>query len=167
MTGQPYRVRPVPVAPDPLIGGAAYDYADAFELRLDRPDAHTAEQWFRAGLAQGGPVLRGIVRFAHGRVLRLALSSDAASILGWRTLSSTADALHLCAEGPLLCAEIVARRRSETTATLTTFLAFRRRRTRLLWLLTGPVHRRVAPYLLGRAAARLTRSEAATGPSPG
>ena len=156
----PYRVRRIAVAPEPLVPGA-WSYADSFELRLADPDDHTAEQWVRAALGQAGPGVRRVIRFAHGRVARFGLSTEPGSILGWQTVSSTADALHLRTEGPLLRAEIVARRTTPTTATLTTFLFYRRRRAWLVWLLMGPVHRRIAPHLLERAASQLTRQTAA------
>ncbi len=151
-----YRVAQVPVAPEPLVGGRTYDYADAFELRLAQPDSHTAEEWVRTALEQAAPAVRRLVRLVHARVAGFTLSAEPGSVLGWRTLSSTPEALHVATEGPALRAEIVARRSSDTTATLTTFLFYKRRRTGLLWVVIGPLHRRVAPYLLRRAAARLT-----------
>lgn len=151
-----YRVRRVAVAPEPLVDRAGLDYADAFELRLDAPDDHSAEQWMRAALEQSHPAVRRLIRLVHGRIARFSLSTDPDSLLGWRTLSSTPDALHVMTSGPMLRAEIVARRTSATTATVTTFLFYERRSTGVLWLVIGPLHRRVAPYLLRRAAARLT-----------
>ena len=152
----PYRVRRVAVAPEPLVDGG-FDYADSFEVRLARPDTHPAEQWARACVAQAAPAVRGLIRFVHGRVAGFALDDDPDAVLGWQTVSSSPDAHHLRAAGPVLRAEIVARRTSDRTATMTTFLFYRRRRTRLLWLLVGPLHRAIAPYLLRRAAAHLTR----------
>ena len=157
----PYRVRRIPVAPEPQVTDAC-SYADSFELRVAHPDSHTAEQWVRAALGQAGPGVRSVIRFAHGRVARFALSTEPNSILGWRTVSSTPEALHIRTEGPLLRAEIVARRTTPTTMTLTTFLFYRRRRTRFIWLLMGPAHRRIAPSLLARAAKRLTLPADAT-----
>lgn len=154
-----YQVRRVPVASEPLVEGT-YDYADSFELRLEQSDTHTAEQWVRTALEQAAPGVRGLVRFVHGRVAKFGLDSSPHSVLGWRTVASTRDVFHLAAAGPVLRAEIVARRTSPVTATLTTFLFYERRRTRLLWLVVGPLHRRVAPYLLTRAASRLTSADA-------
>jgi hypothetical protein len=151
-----YAVTRVPVAPEPWVQDG-YDYADSYELRLAEPDTHTAEQWVRAALEQAAPGVRGLIRFVHGRVAKFALSTDPHSVLGWETVSSTADAFHIETRGPALRAEIVARRTSGTTASITTFLYYRRRSTRLLWLVVGPLHRRIAPYLLARAAAHLTR----------
>jgi hypothetical protein len=42
------RTRRVDVPAEPLVPD--HDYADAFELLLDRPDTHTAQEWVRQGL---------------------------------------------------------------------------------------------------------------------
>ena len=153
-----YRVGRVAVAAEPLVP-PDHDYADAFELRLDQPDTHTAEEWVRAGLDGSGSAVRATIRFVHARVARFALRED--GILGWEVVASTPDVLHLRTEGPLLRAEIVARRTSPTTATASTFLHYKHRVTPLLWRGIGPVHRRVAPLLLRRAAARFAADEVA------
>jgi hypothetical protein len=50
MRGQaPDRVRRVSVT-DPIAAARRYDYADAFELRLERPDRCSPEEWVRAGV---------------------------------------------------------------------------------------------------------------------
>jgi hypothetical protein len=159
-----YRVARIAVAPEPLLNGEQYDYADSFEVRLDHPDAHTAEEWARTCLEKSAPAVRGLVRFVHGRVARFALSSDPDSVLGWQTVSSTPEALHLRTEGPMLRAEIVARRRSDQTSGFSTFLFYKRPATRLLWIGVGPLHRAVAPYLLRRAAAALTSRQSVPQP---
>jgi hypothetical protein len=150
-----FQVSRIEVAPDPLVP-SSYDYADAFTIRLDAPDAHRAEEWVRTGLEQSGGAVRGLIRFVHGRVARFELFDGPGTILGWRVLRSEDDVLHMRTEGPLLRAEIVARRTSESAAGFTTFLFYKRRGTPALWLVIGPLHRRVAPYLLRRAAVRLT-----------
>lgn len=151
------RTSRIEVPPEPLVP-STYDYADAFELRTDRPDQHTAEEWVRAGLEQSGTAVRALIRFVHGRVARFELHDGPSTILGWRLLLSEDDVLHMRTDGPMLRAEIVARRTSPTSAVLATFLFYKRRSTGLLWLVIGPLHRAIAPYLLRRAAARLTRN---------
>ena len=68
-----------------LVEGVGYDYADSFEIRLEYPDAHSAEQWARAAMEQAPPVLRRLIQVVHAHVLRLRLGqgSDANHILGW------------------------------------------------------------------------------------
>ena len=150
-----YAVERVPVLREPWVE-AGYDYADSFEVRLAQPDAHPAEEWLRTALDQSAPWVVAIIRLVHGRIARFSLSTEPTSIIGWDTVSSSPDACHICTRGPALRAEIVARRTSDTTATVTTFLFYRRRSTGLLWLVIGPLHRRIAPYLLARAAQHLT-----------
>jgi hypothetical protein len=131
------------------------DYTDTFEVHLDEPDTHTAEQWIRTALEASPGALRRLIRIVHTRVLRFNLSegSDADHILGWRIALSDPEACRLEAAGPLLRASILSRRSSPNSAAMTTSLVFLQYRVHLLWVLVGPVHRAVARYLLGRAAA--------------
>jgi hypothetical protein len=151
-----YRTRRIPVAPEPLVSGA-YDYADSFQVELHRADAHTAEEWVRTGLEGSGAAVRGLIRLVHARVARFALTSEPGNVLGWRVVHAERDVVHLRTAGPLLRAEIVARRSSPTVQGFTTFLFYRHRRTALLWAVIGPLHRFIAPLLLRRAAATLSR----------
>lgn len=151
---QTYSVSKVPVLPEPWVE-EGYRYADAYELRLAEPDHHSAEEWMRTAIDQAAPWVRWIVRFVHARVLRFSLSREPNSVLGWDTVSSVPEAFHIETRGPAFRAEIVMRRGSDTTATVTTFLFHDRRSTALLWLVVGPLHRRIAPYLIARAASQL------------
>jgi hypothetical protein len=131
------------------------DYSDCFQVETTGPDDRTAEEWARAALEGMPAALRALVLFAHRRVLRFGLGPlDAADhVLGWRVVSSEHDAVRLEAEGPLIRAVLVGRRTSPTVMVLRTFVHFRRGSlSRATWFVVGPVHRRVAPYLLARAA---------------
>lgn len=131
------------------------DYSDRFELSVARPDDRSAEEWARAALEGMPAALRGLVLFAHRRLLRFSLGPlDAADhVLGWRVVISRHDLIRLEADGTLVRGVLVARRTSPTTSVLRTFVFFRRGRlSRVTWTLVGPIHRRVAPYLLARAA---------------
>lgn len=156
--GTGYRVRRAAVSPEPLLGGSRADYADAFVVELDAPDAHSPEQWAKAALEGASPVVRGIIRLAQVRVLRLRLRprTDKQAVLGWPVRASTSEAFHLRADGPLVAGDIVGRRTSPRRIVVTTSLVFERRLARPVWMLVGPLHRRVAAYLLRRAAASLT-----------
>ena len=153
-----YAVRRVAVGPEPLVA-APYDYADAFALSLDRPDGHTAEEWVRTGLEGSGVAVRSLIRFVHGRVARFALTSAPGNVLGWEVVTSAYDVVHLRTEGPMLRAEIVARRTSPTDVGFATFLFYKHRSTSYLWAVIGPLHRRIAPHLLTSAASTLTVAE--------
>jgi hypothetical protein len=156
-----FRVSRLEVDTEPLMNGATPDYADSFEVRLSRPDSHSAEEWSRTALEQSPEALRRLIRLVHEHVARfeLAPSSDPDRILGWRVAHTEAEVLMLEAAGSLLRAAIVARRRSPTSATLTTFLFFQRSVTHPMWWAIGPLHRWAVPYLLKRAATEFTRAD--------
>ena len=146
--------RRVPVD-EPLI--ADPDYADAFEVRGSRPDARTAEQFARDAI-EGAPwLVRWTIRIAHRYVLRFRLGPDSSDdhVLGWRVVTREPDLIRLEAQAPLLRGALVLQRVDPTCTRLTTSL-FHVRPTaaRIVWALVGPVHRRIAPYLLARAAPR-------------
>ena len=151
------RARQIPVeAGEPLIGTARYDYADAFEIRVREPDGRTAEEFTRFALEQAARPVRWTVLLAHRHLLRLRLGprSSPHHIIGWKIVTSEPDVLQLEAESPLLGrGVIVARRPEPTRAVVTTYVFFARPAARAIWLVTGPVHRRVARHLLERAAA--------------
>jgi hypothetical protein len=152
-----FLVRRIPVPPEPLLDDKNHDYADTFEVELVAPDSHSAEHWVRAALSNA-PLVRRLVRIVHSRLAKFRLneSLDALDVLGWEVRRSEPDILHLEASGPALDAAIVARRTSPTSVMLTTFLFYKLSSTARLWLVLGPVHRRVALHLLRRAAVAMT-----------
>jgi hypothetical protein len=158
------RARRIPVvAEEPLIGSDRYDYADAFEIRVREPDARSAEEFTRWALEQAPWSVRWTIRIVQRHLLRLRLGplSSPDHLLGWKILTSQPDVLHLEAVSPLLGrGAIVARRVDPTCAVVTTYLFYRRPApARVLWKIAGPLHRRVVPYLLERAAATANRTE--------
>ena len=136
-------------------GSASADYADAFEVRLHEPDDRSAEEWIRAGLEGAPAAVRRTIVVVHRHVLRFRLGPLTAPdrILGWRVAESTPDVVRLEAESPLLRAVLVGRRIDDRATRLTTLLFFVRPTVmRAVWTLVGPLHRRIAPFLLSRAA---------------
>ena len=145
------RALAVPVA-EP---GSGIDYADAFEVEVRVPDERSAEAWVRCGLEGAPAVVRRIIQIAHRRVLRFRLAppSSPDHVLGWAITESAPDVIRLEATSPILRAAIVGRRSDPTHTRLTTLLWFGRRTlARAIWVFVGPLHRRIAPYLLARAA---------------
>lgn len=138
-----------------LSGAEAPDYRDAFEVSLDKPDARTAEQWARAALEHAPTAVRWVVLIAHRGVLRLRLGpmSSPEYVLGWKIPACQPDKIELATDGPVMRGLIVGYRISPTTTQIETLLYFHRRPLgRAIWAVVGPVHRRVAPLLLRRAA---------------
>jgi hypothetical protein len=72
--------------------------------------------------------------------------------VGWQITTNEPDVVRLEAEGPLINGVMVARRTDENVARLTTFVAYQHPLARYVWVVVGPLHRRVAPYLMQRAA---------------
>jgi len=154
MTDRP-RVRRTSPVDEPLGTALRYNYADAFEVTLPDGDRRSAEQILRAGL-QGAPAaLRSTILVVHRHVLRfqLGLLSSPSHVLGWRITLSEPDVARLEISGPLIDAVLVARRIGDRRARLTTFVVFRRPTlAKLVFPFVAPVHRRVAAYLMQRAA---------------
>ncbi len=145
------RARRVPVAE----AEAHADYSDAFEVELSEPDVRTAEEWVRSGLEEAPPAMRLTIRVVHRFVLglRLAARATPGHVLGWQIVTSEPDVVQLEASGPLMRGVIVGRRVDPTRTRLTTFVSYESPMAmRFIWAAVGPLHRRVAPYLLERVA---------------
>jgi hypothetical protein len=158
------RARRVPVVADRgLPGSDRYDYADAFEIRVREPDPRSAEEFARFALEHAPWLLRWTIWIAHRYLLRLRLGPRTSPdhLLGWNIVSSRPDRVHLEAASPLLRGVLVGRRVTSRCAVVTTYVFFRRPRfARALWKIAGPLHRRIAPYLMERAAAARSRERA-------
>lgn len=153
-----FRIRQIDPIAEPALGGARWDYADTFEILLDHPDDHAAEQWLRTALDRAGEPVRRLVRLVHRNVVRFDLDGiDADTSIGWRQVVSQHDVAALEADGSLLRAVIVARRHTPTRCTGSTYLFFHKRTTaRLMWLIVRPLHLQVERQLLASAARTLT-----------
>ena len=151
--GRAHRV-PVPLD-EPLIGDASYDYADSFEIRVPESDERSAEQFVRCAIEDAPRPLRELVWLVHRHVLRLRLGprSSASHVLGWRIKTSERDAFRLEATSPLFGRGVIIGRRPDPTRAVVTTYVFHSRPTlgRAIWAVVGPLHRRVAPYLMERA----------------
>ncbi|MDT4920315.1 MAG: hypothetical protein QOI15_1217 [Pseudonocardiales bacterium] len=136
------------------------DYSDAFEISLPDADPRTPEEWARDALENSPPALRRFIVVAHRYVLGLRLGplGDPGRVLGWEVVESDDDLVRLTATSPLATAMLVGRRLEGSRMRLTTFLCYRRPAlARPIWAAVGPAHRRIAPYLLNRAARRHSR----------
>ena len=151
--GGAHRV-PVPLD-EPLIGDASYDYADSFEIRVPESDERSTEQFVRSAIEDAPRPLRELVWLVHRHVLRLRLGprSSASHVLGWRIKTSEHDVFRLEATSPLFGRGVIIGRRPDPTRAVMTTYVFHSRPTlgRAIWSIVGPLHRRVAPYLMERA----------------
>jgi hypothetical protein len=158
--GAPHALRRVVVTPEPLVGSASYDYADAFTIQLPAADTRSPEQLFRAAVSQATSALRWGVPILHRHLLRFRLGPVASPdhIIGWQILASEPDVVHLEAVGPLIRGDIVGRRVGPTDVVFTTFVFYvRRAPARVVWAIVAPLHRKTAAYLLKRTAATANR----------
>lgn len=134
------------------------DYADAFAIDGREADGRTPEQFARSALDRAPAPVRWTVRHAQRHLLglRLGPARSPQHIGGFRVVTSRSDLVCLEAWSPLVGrAVIVGRRVGATSARVTTFLAYERpAAARVAWAVVGPLHRRVTPYLLERAARR-------------
>lgn len=139
--------------PPSAAGGVSY--RDVFEVALTAGDNRCAEQLIRTGLEGAPHWIRTIVPVIHRRVLLLRLRSlaDPGCVLGWQIESATPQRVVLKAESPLADAMLTGERTDRGTVRLTTELRYHRPiAARTVWTAVGPLHRRVAPILLARAA---------------
>jgi hypothetical protein len=132
MTGQVSdRVRRVSVT-DPIATARRYDYADAFELRLEGPDRCLPEQWVRAG-----------VDATQAWIARIAGHAD--GLGSARVVESDADVVVLEDADPLMDTVMVGRNVQGAGRVLTTVLRYRRPLlARAVWVFVGVLHRRTA-----------------------
>ncbi len=132
MKGQaPDRVRRVSVT-DPNAAARRYDYADAFELRLEGPDRCSPEEWVRAG-----------VDATPAWIKRIAGARD--GLGSARIVESDADVVVLEDSDPLMDTVMVGRNVEPERRVLTTVLRYRRPLlARAVWAFIGILHRRTA-----------------------
>jgi hypothetical protein len=132
MTRQaPGRARRVTVT-DPIAAARRYDYADAFELRLEAPDRCSPEEWVRAGVDATPAWIKRIAGSAEG------LGSV-------RVAESDADVVVLEDSDALMDTVMVGRNVEPGRRVLTTVLRYRRPLlARAVWALVGILHRRTA-----------------------
>jgi hypothetical protein len=125
-------------------------YEDAFAVAV--AGGRTPGEWARLIVESAPALLLRFIRFAQHYVLGLQLGpADPAHPLGWRIVREDAQAVVLAAEGPGGAARIVGTT-SPGLVIVTTQARFDGGRARALWPLIAPLHRRIARYLLDRAA---------------
>lgn len=146
------QTRRIAVPEDPAVRG--FDYADAFWVRAPAPEERSAETLARIALERAPVPVRLVVRLAQRGVLRLraARGPREDQVFGWQIVHSDPDELRLASDGPLLRAQIVARRLGPDEASVATYVWFSRPQARWVWPVVAPLHRAVAPRLLRYAA---------------
>jgi hypothetical protein len=132
------------------IAARRYDYADAFELRLEGPDRCSPEEWVRAG-----------VDATPAWIKRIAGARD--GIGSARIVESDADVVVLKDSDALMDKVMVGRNVEPERRVLTTVLRYRRPLlASAVWKIVGILHRRTARRVV---AGGLRRGIAAAMPS--
>jgi hypothetical protein len=155
MTPSDSQARRRPPEAEPLIAELGdYDYADSFQIDLNRPEERTPEEWMRAAIGGAHVAIKTTVGIAWRYLLRFDLDARAPrQLFGMPILESTPKLAHMSGDSPLLVGHLIGRRDGPTRISLTTALIFKQRRlASAVWATAGPAHRRIAPYLLERAA---------------
>lgn len=117
---------------DPVVADRRYDYADAFELRLEGPDPCSPEEWVRAGVDATPLWIKRIAGHRNG------LGSA-------RVIASDAEAIVLEDSDPLSDVVMVGRNVGPACRVLTTALRYKRPAlARAVWAVVGILHRRTA-----------------------
>jgi hypothetical protein len=139
---------PVPPATARLRLLERVDYEDAFVAQVDAD--LPPETWLRRALEQAPPLLLVLVRLVQ-RCLGLQLvAADTEHPLGWTVIRSDADAVVLGADGARGRARIVTSTPAGSVLVVTQ-AQFDSRRSRTLWRVAAPLHRRVARHLIDGA----------------
>jgi hypothetical protein len=155
MTPSVSKARRRPVEDEPLVAGlGSYDYADSFEIDLDRPVDRTPEEWMRAAIGDAHPAVKTTVGIAWKYLLRFELDGRAPrQLFGMPIIESTPEVAYMSGDSPLLVGHLIGRRNTPTQISLTTALIYKQQRlASAVWATAGPAHHRIAPYLLERVA---------------
>jgi hypothetical protein len=129
------------------------DYRDRFEVAIPRTDSRTAEQWLRAVFEDAPRSVRWFLLLGWRGVLGLQLGPRPSPdhILGWRIASRQSEEVRLELDSALMKAQLTLHL-SSSTAVWSTNVSYMRPLARPLWAAVGVIHRRMVPFLLGRAA---------------
>lgn len=146
------RVAACPPGPPPTTGPPA-DWASGFSVTISDGDPRDAEALARAAWEGAQAVLRWffVVGWRHGLRLRLGSLSSPDHVLGWKIVRREPDGVTLEAASRLLRAHNSFERQGERLV-WATYVNYRSALGRVVWLLTTPLHRRLAPIALARAA---------------
>jgi Protein of unknown function (DUF2867) len=131
-------------------------YSCAFEVSVPSANKHTAERWLRV-IQEGAPApLRYFIvtGWVVALGLRLELRSPSDHILGWRILHTSPSEVVVGVQGRALSARQVVQV-DHATAVHTTVVHYNLGAARVLWAVAEPIHVRVIPHRLRRAAESL------------
>jgi len=117
-------------------------------------DARTAEQWARATFEDAPRALRAFIvaGWTAGLGLRLGPRPSPDHVLGWRIVTAAPDLITLSVQAALLGTAHIVLQLDSSRVVLASSVLYEKRGARPIWSAVQPVHHRIVPYLLGRAA---------------
>jgi len=117
-------------------------------------DARTAEQWARATFEDAPRALRAFIvaGWTAGLGLRLGPRPSPDHVLGWRIVTAAPDLITLSVQAALLGTAHIVLQLDSSRVVLASSVLYEKRGARPIWSAVPPVHHRIVPYLLGRAA---------------
>jgi hypothetical protein len=131
-------------------------YAAAWEVAIADRDARSAEQWARATFEHAPRALRAFIvaGWTVGLGLRLGPRPSPDHVLGWKSVTAAPDLIILSVQSGLLGTAHIVFQVEGSRVVLASFVRYEKRWARPIWSAVQPVHHRIVPYLLGRAASR-------------
>lgn len=143
----------VPEAIRARAGMKRIDYEGAFSVTADPVDHRSAEQWARAMYEAPPTAERLFVWFGwKGCTARLGPYPSSDYVLGYRIGVNEGNYISFSVEWALGLACELALHLGPSTAVLATFVEFKRPAAKIVWPLAVPVHERIVPRWLLRAA---------------
>jgi hypothetical protein len=134
---------------------AAPDYVDGFAVTTSSA-GRSAEHWARATLEGSPAAVRRLLLagWRFGLAFRTGPYPAPDHVLGWKILSAGRERTVLAVRSTLLGEARLVFAAEPDRIAVATVCCFERPGARQIWSLVGPIHRRVLPYLLSRAASR-------------
>ena len=155
----PYRSarrEPIPRAAGAVQDLDDVDYADAYTVEITPGDSRSAEEWARAILESLPRIPNAALLGLWSLFMRPGPPHSRDHVLGLRIRERSPHAIVLQPDtklGDIRLVLITESTERQTWLHLASFGRFGGWQGRVGWAFTGPLHRRVAPLVLGRAAA--------------
>lgn len=143
----------VPKAIHARAGTSRIDYESAFSVPADPVDGRSAEHWARA-MYEAPPAAERLIVWYGWKTLTARLGPYPSNdhILGYRIGANEGDYISFSVEWALgLACELVLYL-GPSTAVLATFVELKRPAAKIVWPMAVPVHERIVPLWLSRAA---------------
>lgn len=143
----------VPEAVRARAGTIRIDYESAFSVNADPVDGRSAEQWARA-MYEAPPTFERLIVWYGWKTLTARLGPYPSNdhLLGYRIGVNEGDYISFSVEWALGLACELALCLGPSTAVLATFVELNRPAAKIVWPMAVPVHERIVPRWLSRAA---------------